>query len=101
MRVDETGPLDELLRALAHPARRQILAVAAAGPVSAGAIARSLGLANATTSEHLRVLRKTGLVTMTVQGTWRLYRTDRERVAELTGLLADFTGSLPEEEREG
>jgi DNA-binding transcriptional ArsR family regulator len=91
--------VDELLRALAHPARRQILSVAAAGPVSAGALARELGLANATTSEHLKVLRKTGLVTMTVQGTWRLYATDRARVAEAATALARFTESLPEEDR--
>jgi len=97
--VHESERLDALLRALAHPARRQILAVAAAAPVSAGTLASRLGLANATTSEHLKVLRKTGLVTMTVQGTWRLYRTDHARVAEAEALLADFTGSLPQEER--
>jgi DNA-binding transcriptional ArsR family regulator len=91
--------VDELLRALSHPARRRILTVAAAGPVSAGMLAEALGLANATTSEHLKVLRKTGLVTMTVQGTWRLYETDRARVAEAAALLARFTESLPEEER--
>jgi DNA-binding transcriptional ArsR family regulator len=91
--------VDELLRALAHPARRRILVVASTRPVSAGAIAQELGLANATTSEHLKVLRKTGLVTMTVQGTWRLYATDRGRVAEATALLARFTESLPEEDR--
>jgi len=91
--------VDELLRALAHPARRQILAAAAARPVSAGALARELGLANATTSEHLKVLRKTGLVTMTVHGTWRLYATDRARVAAASALLAGFTDSLGEEDR--
>jgi DNA-binding transcriptional ArsR family regulator len=91
--------VDELLRALAHPARRQILAAAADRPVSAGALARELGLANATTSEHLKVLRKTGLVTMTVDGTWRLYETDRARVAEASALLAGFTGTLGQEDR--
>ena len=91
--------MDELLRALSHPARRRILTVAAGGPVSAGALAEALGAANATTSEHLKVLRKTGLVTMTVQGTWRLYETDRARVAEAAALLAHFASSLPEEER--
>ena len=96
--MDESEPLDELLRALAHPARRRILAAAAA-PASAGTLARTLGLANATTSEHLKVLRKAGLVTMTVQGTWRLYRTDHARVSQAGALLADFTGSLPQEER--
>jgi DNA-binding transcriptional ArsR family regulator len=67
--------------------------------VSAGALADELGPANATASEHLKVLRKTGLVTMTVQGTWRLYSTDRGRVAEAATRLARFTESLPEEDR--
>jgi DNA-binding transcriptional ArsR family regulator len=91
--------VDELLRALAHPARRRILEVAAGGQISAGALAQALGLANATTSEHLKVLRKTGLVRMTVQGTWRLYETDRGRVAEAAARLARFADSLAEEER--
>jgi DNA-binding transcriptional ArsR family regulator len=99
VRSREVDDLDELLRALAHPARRQILTAAAAGPVSAGALAARLGLANATTSEHLKVLRKTGLVTMTVRGTWRLYATDRARVAEVAARLARFTQELPEEDR--
>jgi DNA-binding transcriptional ArsR family regulator len=96
MSPDEAEPLDHLLRALAHPARRRILAAASAEPVSAGDLARILGLANATTSEHLKVLRKTGLVTLAVQGTWRLYRTDHARLDEAKSLLAD---ALPEEER--
>jgi DNA-binding transcriptional ArsR family regulator len=91
--------VDELLRALAHPARRRILEVAAARPVSAGAVADALGLANATTSEHLKVLRKTGLVRMTVRGTWRLYEADRARVAEAAERLARFAQTLEEETR--
>ena len=35
----------------------------------------------------------------TIQGTWRLYATDRARVAEASALLAGFVDSLPEEDR--
>src|SRR5262245_61760970 len=52
---------DELLRALAHPARREILRQCWREPKSAGALTSTLGLAAASTSEHLKVLRKTGL----------------------------------------
>ena len=90
MRADESEPLDELLRAVAHPARRRILAIAADAPVSAGDLARTLGLANATTSEHLKVLRKTGLLVLTKEGTYRRYQADRSRLTRLARWLADF-----------
>jgi hypothetical protein len=40
------------------------------------------------------VLRKTGLVTMTRAGTWRLYRTDRARVDEAMAQLGEFRERL-------
>ena len=90
--------LDERLRALAHPVRRQLVADCLGAPRTAGDLVARCGLAPASVSEHLKVLRKTGLVTMTVQGTWRLYATDRTRVEEASALLADFTESLTEED---
>ncbi len=81
---------DELLRALAHPARRQILRSCWTGPLSAGRLTGVLGLAPASVSEHLRVLRKTGLVVLTKSGTFRNYQTDVGRVAALSRWLARF-----------
>jgi DNA-binding transcriptional ArsR family regulator len=70
--------LDETLRALAHPARRQILELVRSRELPAGEIVAAVGLAPASVSEHLKVLRKTGLVVMTASGTWRRYRADPE-----------------------
>jgi DNA-binding transcriptional ArsR family regulator len=68
--------LDETLRALAHPVRREILELVRSSELPAGAIVDAVGLAPASVSEHLKVLRKTGLVVMSASGTWRRYRAD-------------------------
>ena len=81
---------DELLRALAHPARREILRRCWAQPMPAGALADVLDLAPASVSEHLKVLRKTGLAVLTPEGTFRRYRADPQRVAALAAWLATF-----------
>jgi DNA-binding transcriptional ArsR family regulator len=43
---------------------------------AAGELAAASGLAPASVSEHLKVLRKTGLVVLERQGSFRLYRTE-------------------------
>lgn len=85
--VDPEG-LDELLRAIASSHRRCILVETWDRERSAGVLAESLGLAPASVSEHLKVLRKTGLVTMRAEGTHRLYHADPEQLAHLIELLS-------------
>jgi DNA-binding transcriptional ArsR family regulator len=80
--------LDEGLRALSHPARREILTRCTGEWIAAGDLASALDLAPATTSEHLKVLRKTGLVEMETDGTWRRYRTVSASVDNLIATLA-------------
>jgi DNA-binding transcriptional ArsR family regulator len=84
--------LDELLRALAHPARRAILRLCDRSWVAAGDLVEELGLAPATVSEHLRVLRKTELVDMKIDGTWRRYRT---RPITIRSALHTLKSELP------
>jgi DNA-binding transcriptional ArsR family regulator len=86
--VDEPDDLDELLRAVASRHRRHILSEVWDRERSAGDLAELLELAPASVSEHLRVLRKHGLVAMRIEGTFRLYRAVPERLHHLTGLLA-------------
>jgi DNA-binding transcriptional ArsR family regulator len=43
-------------------------------------------------SQHLRVLREAGLVSLRVQGNRRLYRADASRLAELRAMLDAFWG---------
>jgi DNA-binding transcriptional ArsR family regulator len=68
--------LDERLRALAHPDRRRFLSLCRGSARSAGDLAAHTTLSDATVSEHLKVLRKTGLLTLDRQGRHWLYLTD-------------------------
>jgi DNA-binding transcriptional ArsR family regulator len=73
---DPAGTLDERLRALAHPVRRQLVAACLAEPQPAGRLVELSALAPASVSEHLKVLRKTGLLVLEARGRFRLYATD-------------------------
>jgi DNA-binding transcriptional ArsR family regulator len=79
--------LDGLLRALANPHRRLIVQACWSAGRSAGELAGLLELAPASTSEHLKVLRKHGLVDLTINGTFRIYRTRRQALLRLRRLV--------------
>lgn len=72
--------LDERLRALAHPVRRQLVADCLGAPRTAGDLVARCGLAPASVSEHLKVLRKTGLLILEREGRYRRYRADPDAV---------------------
>jgi DNA-binding transcriptional ArsR family regulator len=95
--VSETvAELDGLLRALANPHRRQIVQACWDAERTAGELAELLGLAPASASEHLKVLRKHRLVDVRTEGTFRIYRSRPEAPARLAHLLAVIF-SMPEE----
>jgi DNA-binding transcriptional ArsR family regulator len=79
--------LDERLRALAHPVRRQLVRACLAEPRPAGDLVDLTALAPASVSEHLKVLRKTGLLVLEARGRFRLYATDRRVVEETAAAL--------------
>lgn len=68
--------LDEVLRALAHPDRRRFVHACVERQCSAGELAELSQLALASVSEHLKVLRKSGLLVLDKQGRFWMYRTD-------------------------
>ncbi|HJS94696.1 MAG TPA: metalloregulator ArsR/SmtB family transcription factor [Solirubrobacteraceae bacterium] len=72
-----------MLRALAHEERRRILQACLVHAQAAGDLAAASGLSAASVSEHLKVLRKTGLVVLERQGRFRLYRTEPSCVLEI------------------
>lgn len=84
--------LDEILRALAHPARRMFLRACLTEARAAGDLSALSDLSLATVSEHLKVLRKTGLLQLDRQGRFWMYRTDAvmlETVAAAVRKLGD------------
>ncbi|WP_062318689.1 ArsR/SmtB family transcription factor [Demequina maris] len=69
--------VDATLRALAHPARRSILEWLVPGPAAAGDLTASacaaFAISRTRASQHLGVLARSGLVTVSVDGPWRWY----------------------------
>jgi DNA-binding transcriptional ArsR family regulator len=85
--VDEAA-LDERLRALAHPVRRRLVVDCLDAPRTAGYLVARAELAPASVSEHLKVLRKTGLLVLDRDGRFRRYRTDPAVVRATSHALA-------------
>ena len=84
--------MEDALRAIANPRRRAMLDLVWDRERTAGEIAARSGLSAPATSQHLRVLREVGLVSVRVDGNRRLYRTEPDRVAEVRAALEDFWG---------
>ena len=84
--------MEDALRAIANPRRRAMLELIWDAERTSGEIARSSGLSAPATSQHLRVLRHAGLVSVRVDANRRLYRAEPARVAELRSALEAFWG---------
>src|SRR6478735_10803656 len=62
--------------ALADPTRRSIVEMLGESALSAGEIGARFSASAPAISQHLKVLRETGLVTVEVRGQQRIYRLD-------------------------
>jgi DNA-binding transcriptional ArsR family regulator len=80
----------EVFEAIAQPTRREILRLLAGGERSAGDVASHFAVTQPAISQHLKVLRETGLVGERREGTRRLYSVRAEGLADLHSFLADI-----------
>lgn len=62
--------------ALAEPTRRQIVELLGEQPLSAGEIVSRFSMSAPAISQHLKVLKEAGLVSVEVRGQRRIYRLD-------------------------
>jgi DNA-binding transcriptional ArsR family regulator len=81
------------LRALADPRRRQMLELVWERERSPSDLAASCRLSRPATSQHLKLLREAGLVSVRLEGNRRFYRVRAGRLAELRAMLDEFWGS--------
>jgi DNA-binding transcriptional ArsR family regulator len=79
--------MDKAFRALASTRRRQILDNLVAGPMSVGEIAVELQMAFSSTSEHLSILRRAGLVRQQKEGKQVIYAVAYDQINTLSGFL--------------
>jgi ArsR family transcriptional regulator len=77
----------ELCRSLADPKRLRVIHELREGERSVGELARSLCLKQSNTSQHLGVLRRTGLVTTRKVGSTVYYQLVDHRIAEACDLV--------------
>lgn len=82
--------LDQALRAIAEPRRREILWLVRGRELSSGEIASHFAVTRPAISQHLQVLAEAGLVTLRREGTRRLYSAHPEGLAELRAYLESF-----------
>lgn len=93
-----TAPMDretaeqlaKLLKAVADPARLQLLALIKSSPNRESCVCdltAPLALSQPTVSHHLRILTDAGLLTRESRGTWAWYSVNEERLQELSDLL--------------
>lgn len=88
---DATTQLAARLKALAHPARLEIVRVLCQrGTCICGEIVDELPLAQATVSQHLRVLKEAGLVEGQIDGPAVCYCVDRAALVGLRRVLDEF-----------
>jgi DNA-binding transcriptional ArsR family regulator len=88
--MGDTEELDEALRAIAEPRRRQILDLVRERERTVGEIAGHFDVSRPAISQHLAVLEQAGLVTVAAQGTRRLVRARPEGMAQLRDYIEGF-----------
>src|SRR3954469_12667255 len=79
----------EVFEAIAQPKRREILRLLADRERSAGEIAGRFAVTQPAISQHLKVLKRSGLVNERRDGTKRLYSVRAEGLQDLHGFLAE------------
>jgi ArsR family transcriptional regulator len=90
---EQATDLAALFKALADPARLQLLSLIAAaesGQLCACDLTEPLGLSQPTVSHHLKVLTSAGLITRAQRGTWAWFQLVPERFAELGAVLSQL-----------
>ncbi len=82
----------ETFKALSDPARRQILELLKKGPMSAGEIGSHFDMTGATTSYHLKLLKKADLVFETRDKNYIYYQLNTTVLEEIMLWISDLKG---------
>jgi DNA-binding transcriptional ArsR family regulator len=78
---------NDVFKALAHPARQEIVEKLSGGSATVGEATRELGISKPTISEHLRVLEEAGVVTRVVHGRTHRLALRPEALNEASGWI--------------
>jgi ArsR family transcriptional regulator, arsenate/arsenite/antimonite-responsive transcriptional repressor len=85
--------MDDTIRALADPTRREILRVLRKGDLSAGDIAARFDMTAPSISHHLNVLKDAGLVSAERDGRHIIYSLNSTTLQDLMTELMEFVNA--------
>ena len=77
----------ELLKAIAHPARMEMLVRLKVDGCNVSEIQKNLGLPQSTISQHLRILKNAGVLSSRRDGTRVCYTVEKKEVLEIIKML--------------
>jgi DNA-binding transcriptional ArsR family regulator len=80
----------DALEALGDGTRRAVFEELRAGPLNVAALARTMPVSRPAVSQHLKILREAGLVTVRREGRTAIYSIDPRGLVELRAYLETF-----------
>lgn len=92
--------MQQTLRALADPTRREILNLLKKGRLSAGEIGEHFSVSTAAVSRHLSVLKEADLITDTREGKYIFYQLNASVLEEILLWLAELKGEESHDKKE-
>ena len=84
--------LQQTLKALADPTRRELLNLLKKGKLSAGEISEHFNITNAAISRHLSVLKEADLIQDTREGKYIFYELNASVLEEIMLWITDLKG---------
>lgn len=91
--------MNQVFKALAHPARRRIVSMLQRGPMSSGDIASAFDMAWPSVTAHLATLKDTGLIESERDGTSVRYRLNISAAEEALAFLMALAEPLARQKR--
>lgn len=88
--MDKDDQLDAAFSALAHPARRAILAQLAKGKATVNALAEPFDISLPAVSKHIRVLENAGLISREKDAQFRLCTLETRPIREISSWTEQY-----------
>jgi DNA-binding transcriptional ArsR family regulator len=85
----EAAQLDAVFTALAHPARRSMLARLSKGEATVGELARPLDMSLPAVTKHLKVMERARLITRSRDAQWRPCRLESAPLKQASGWIEE------------
>ena len=88
---DQQNEIASLAKAFGHPARVAILQhLFSINACVCGELVEEIGLAQATTAQHLKELKSMGMIKGSIEGASMCYCIDKENWSKMKSLVSDF-----------